>query len=59
MSIFKQLRRFGSIPFNHGTLLACLGEYKRPNDKIARLLATGDLLQIKKGLYVVGTEHRS
>jgi hypothetical protein len=59
MFIFKQLRGFGSIPFDHRTLLTCLREYKRPNDKIARLLAAGDLLQIKKGLYVAGAEHRS
>lgn len=59
MHLIKKLRAFGSIPFNHGTLLSLLGQYKRPNDKIARLLAAGDLLQIKKGLYVLGSEHRS
>ena len=59
MHLIKQLRAFGSIPFSHGALLSLLGRYKRPNDKIARLLAAGDLLQIKKGLYVLGHEHRS
>ena len=57
--MIKQLRAFGSIPFSHGSLLSLLGEYRRPNDKIARLLAAGDLVQIKKGLYVLGVEHRS
>lgn len=59
MRLIKQLRAFGSIPFNHGALLSLLGEYRRPNDKIARLMADGDLVQIKKGLYVLGIEHRS
>jgi hypothetical protein len=59
MRLIKQLRAFGSIPFNHGALLSLLGGYRRPNDKIARLLAAGDLVQIKKGLYVLGIEHRS
>lgn len=59
MRLIKHLRVFGSIPFNHGALLSLLGEYRRPNDKIARLLAAGDLVQIKKGLYVLGIEHRS
>lgn len=59
MSLIKQLRAFGSIPFSHGSLLSHLGQYRRPNDKIVRLLAAGDLLQIKKGLYVLGAEHRS
>lgn len=57
--MIKQLRTFGSIPFSHGALLSFLGEYRRPNDKIARLLAAGDLVQIKKGLYVLGSEHRA
>ncbi|WP_150306355.1 type IV toxin-antitoxin system AbiEi family antitoxin domain-containing protein [Pseudomonas saliphila] len=55
----KQIRSLGSIPFNHGTLLSYLREYRRPNDKIAHMLASGDLLQLKKGLYVLGTEHRT
>lgn len=59
MRLIKQLRAFGSIPFNHGALLSLLGGYRRPNDKIARLLAAGDLVQIKKGLYALGIEHRS
>ncbi|QIB52628.1 hypothetical protein [Pseudomonas sp. OIL-1] len=54
----KQIRSLGSIPFNHGTLLSYLGGYRRPNDKIARMLANGDLIQLKKGQYVLGDEHR-
>ncbi|MBF7730491.1 type IV toxin-antitoxin system AbiEi family antitoxin domain-containing protein [Pseudomonas sp. N040] len=59
MRLIKQLQAFGSVPFTHGALLSYLGEYRRPNDKIARLLAAGDLVQLKKGLYVLGAEHRA
>lgn len=59
MRLIKQLQAFGSVPFTHGALLTYLGEYRRPNDKIARLLAAGDLVQLKKALYVLGAEHRT
>jgi len=53
-----QLSALGSVPFGHGALLPLLGAYKRPNDKIARWLASGDLLQLRKGLYVLGQPWR-
>lgn len=59
MRLIKQLQAFGSVPFTHGALLSYLGDYRRPNDKIARLLAAADLVQLKKGLYVLGAEHRA
>ncbi len=47
------------MPFGHGALLPLLADYKRPNDKIARWLATGELVQLRKGLYVLGAPWRS
>ena len=58
MSAETRLKAFGSIPFSHGALLPLLAEYQRPNDKIARWLATGVLVQLRRGLYVLGSEHR-
>ena len=52
----KRLRQFGGVPLNHGTLLSILGEYRSPNDKIARMVADGLLKPIKKGSYVVSPE---
>jgi len=49
-SDFKQ---FNNIPFTHGALLSLLQGYKRPNDKISRMLTKGDILKIKRGLYVL------
>lgn len=43
-----------AVPFNHSTLLAMLKGYRRPNDKISRMLSQGELRKIKRGLYVFG-----
>lgn len=53
------LKQFNNIPFCHGALLSLLKDYKRPNDKISHLLAEGDILKIKKGLYVLSGEYRT
>ncbi len=53
------LKQFNNIPFCHGALLSLLKDYKRPNDKISRLLAEGDILKIKKGLYLLAGEYRT
>lgn len=54
----RSLRAFGSVPFSHGALLPFLADYRRPNDKIASLLARGDLVQLRRGLYLLGAELR-
>lgn len=48
----------GNVPFNHGSLSPLLAKYKRPNDKISRWLATGELVQLRRGLYVLGESWR-
>lgn len=54
----RKLRAFGCVPFSHGALLPLLADYRRPNDKIAGLLAGGDLVQLRRGLYLLGAELR-
>lgn len=54
----KRLRTLGSVPFGHEVLLSLLADYRRPNDKIAELVARGVLLPIRRGLYVLGPEER-
>jgi hypothetical protein len=58
MTLVRSLRAFGSVPFSHGALLPLLADYRRPNDKIAALLARGDLVQLRRGLYLLGSELR-
>lgn len=59
MNLDQRVRAFGSVPFSHGSLLPLLHEYKRPNDKIARWLANGQLVQLRRGLYVLGKDWRA
>jgi predicted transcriptional regulator of viral defense system len=54
----KQLKNFGIIPFTRGALTQMLKEYSSPNDKISSWLANGDIISLKKGLYVVSEMHR-
>lgn len=58
MVLVRNLQALGSVPFSHGALLPLLADYRRPNDKIASLLARGDLVQLRRGLYLLGTELR-
>lgn len=47
------LEQFGIIPVSFRTLVAVLGNYNSPNDKVASLEKKGELIRLKKGLYVV------
>ncbi|SOB74566.1 Transcriptional regulator, AbiEi antitoxin, Type IV TA system [Marinobacter sp. LV10R510-11A] len=58
MNLIKRLSKFGNVPFSRGAMLSILGEYRRPNDKIAQLMDQGVLLPLKKGLYVLGEDYR-
>lgn len=53
-----RLASFGAVPFSHGALLPLLSDYASPNDKISEWLASGTLIALKRGLYVVGSHWR-
>ncbi len=40
--------------FDYLTLLQALKEYDRPRDKITTLLKRGDIIRVKKGIYIFG-----
>lgn len=44
--------------FDYQTLIATLHNYASPRDKISRLVHGGDIIRIKKGLYIFGEELR-
>ena len=44
--------------FDYTTLLSCLEDYRKPRDRISALLASGDIIRVKKGLYVFGERYR-
>ncbi len=43
---------------DYQTLLGALGRYKSKRDKISHLLKTGEIIRIKKGLYVLNVSYR-
>jgi predicted transcriptional regulator of viral defense system len=47
------LEEYGNIPVNHAVLSERLRDYRSPNDKIAAMEKHGDIIRLKKGLYVV------
>lgn len=55
----KQLQQFDTIPYNHSALVNILNRYKAPNDKISRLIDSGSIIKLKKGLYVNSESYRT
>jgi hypothetical protein len=54
---FKYLvRSFINVPLNRQVMLDMLKDYKRPNDKISELIKGGELIPLKKGLYISGVK---
>lgn len=56
---FQELRSAveGEI-FDYRMLMYCLRAYKKPRDKITRLLNTGSIVRVRKGLYVFGSDYQ-
>ncbi len=55
----KNLRqRIGREEFDYLALMATLSDYANPRDKVTALLRRGDIIRVKKGLYIFGDELR-
>ncbi|HEY1039152.1 MAG TPA: hypothetical protein VGF30_07085 [Bacteroidia bacterium] len=54
MELRKLAKEFGDAPFSRHLILEMLKDYKRPNDKINELVKSGELIPIKRGLYIAG-----
>ena len=50
------LKSLGNFPLSTSTILPLLKDYRRPYDKINYWVKSGILIQVKKGLYVLGKE---
>jgi predicted transcriptional regulator of viral defense system len=48
----------GREEFDYQALMAALPEYANPREKVTTLLRRGDIIRVKKGLYVFGDELR-
>ena len=50
------VKPFVNAPLTRQLMLDLLKNYKRPNDKISELVKSGDLIPLKKGLYIPGSK---
>jgi len=44
--------------FDYSFLMECLLKYKSPRSKVTHLLRSGEIIRVKKGLYIFGLEQR-
>jgi predicted transcriptional regulator of viral defense system len=51
-------QRVGREEFDYQALMAALSEYANPRDKVTTLLRRGDIIRVKKGLYIFGDKLR-
>jgi predicted transcriptional regulator of viral defense system len=59
MNVIGQIReQIDREVFDYQGLVQCLSAYAKPRDKIKRLLDAGDIVGVKKGLYVFGEAYR-
>lgn len=56
MELRKLVKGFGDAPFSRHFILELLRNYKQPNDKISEWVKRGELLSLKRGLYIPGPE---
>lgn len=53
------LEQFGIVPIDFNTIESLLKGYKYPKDKVSQMERNGELIRLKKGLYIVSPEiHR-
>ncbi|HXV59100.1 MAG TPA: hypothetical protein VEK15_00290 [Vicinamibacteria bacterium] len=59
MAGINEIRRsIDADVFNYQQLMDCLQAYAKPRDKVRKLLKAGEIVRVKKGLYVFGEAHR-
>ena len=54
MIFSKIIEPYASTPLSYHLVKSLLKDFSRPNDKISELVKTGNLLPIKKGMYIAG-----
>jgi len=56
MSFRKKVKYYTEAPITHSILSDVLVEYNRPNDKISDLISKGELISLRRGMYIPGAE---
>ncbi|MBN1768545.1 MAG: hypothetical protein JXR50_10165 [Prolixibacteraceae bacterium] len=52
----SSIREYGIIPISTDMVADAIGEYRSPADRISRLARQGDLIRLRRGLFVVAPE---
>jgi hypothetical protein len=56
MILRRNIKAYAEAPLTHQVVMEALSHYGRPNDKISEMLKNGELLALRRGLYVTGPE---
>lgn len=59
MSFGVMIEEYGNVPFSRHLILKLLRNYKSPNDKISELIKSGELISLRRGLYIAGSKTNS
>ncbi len=52
----NKITKYKNAPVSHSLVKEALAEYNRPNDKISELIKSGDLIPLRRGLYIQPSE---
>ena len=59
MDFRNKLKQINAMPFTHEHLLGFLSTFKDPNNKIKQLVDKGEIVRVKRGLYIAGDLYRN
>lgn len=56
MNLRRKIKSYTDAPLSHNVVMDVLATYNRPNDKISEMIKSGELISLRRGLYVPGPE---
>lgn len=56
MNVRRKIKAYAHAPISHNMVMEALASYNRPNDKISEMIKNGELVALRRGLYVPGDE---
>ncbi len=56
MNLRRKIKAYTEAPITHAVVMEALASYSRPNDKISEMISRGELIALRRGLYVAGPE---